>query len=221
MTRIHAMKYTEFSISLILASFLIAGTCFAKSELGSGISQKWAEVSGFRSARFGMNERDVKKAIKNDFGVGKNKITRIVHPNEKTVSLGIKVPKLLRESGPAKVFYILGYKTRRLIHINLVWGRPVAKNPDPESLVAVANQLRNHFMQKKYQKEGFALNNRLAEGVILVFQGKDRNGRAARLLLSNPKSKNDEKVGGNISLTLSYIEKPDYPDVFRIKEGDF
>ena len=84
-----------------------------------------------------------------------------------------------------------------------------------------ASQLRNHFMQKKYQKEGFALNAQLGEGVILVFQGKDRKGRAARLLLSNPKSAGDKKAGENIALTLSYIEKPEDPDVYRIKDGDF
>ena len=76
-------------------------------------------------------------------------------------------------------------------------------------------------MQKKYRKEGFALNAQLGEGLILVFQGKDRKGRAARLLLSNPKSEGDKKVGENIALTLSYIERPEDPDVYRIKEGDF
>ncbi len=104
MTRIDQVKHTVFYLSLVLSSILIVGTCWAKPELGNGISQKWADVSGFRSARFGMKERDVKKAINNDFGLGKNKINRIVHPHEKTVSLGIEVPELLPESGLAKVF---------------------------------------------------------------------------------------------------------------------
>ena len=95
------------------------------------------------------------------------------------------------------------------------------KDPNAEAVVATANQLRNHFVQKKYQKKGFALNAQLGAGVILVFQGKDRKGRAARLLLSNPKSEGDKKAGENIALTLSYIEKPEDPDVYRIKEGDF
>ena len=69
-------------------------------------------------------------------------------------------------------------------------------------------------------KNGFALNAQLGEGTILVFQGKDQKGRAARLLLNNPKNK-DGKVGDSVSLTLSYIEKPENPDVFIIKEGDF
>ena len=208
-------------LTLILSGVFFTGTVLAKPDEGKGTSQKWAVVSGFRSAEFGMKERDVIKAIKNDFGLGKKQVSRKVHPNEKTVTLGIEVKKLLPESGTAKVFYIMGYKSKRLIQINVIWGKPVTKKPDAESVVATANQLRNHFAQKKYQKEGFALNAQLGEGVILVFQGKDRKGRAARLLLSNPKADKDKKAGEDIALTLSYIEKPQDPDVFRIKDGDF
>ena len=219
MLGMNPVKPIVLFLSLVFSGVLFAGTGLAKPETGT--SQKWAVVSGFRSAQFGMNERDILKAIKSDFGLGKKQVSRQVHPNEKTITLGIKVSKLLPESGPAKIFYILGYKTRRLIHINVIWGRPVMKDPNAEAVVATANQLRNHFVQKKYQKKGFALNAQLGAGVILVFQGKDRKGRAARLLLSNPKSEGDKKAGENIELTLSYIEKPEDPDVYRIKEGDF
>ena len=221
MLGMNPVKPIALFLFLIFSAVLFAGTGLAKSESGAGTSQKWAVVSGFRSAQFGMNERDILKAIKSDFGLGEKQVSRQVHPNEKTISLEIKVSKLLPESDPAKIFYILGYKTRRLIHINVIWGRPVMKDPNAEAVVATANQLRNHFVQKKYRKEGFALNAKLGEGLILVFQGKDRKGRAARLLLSNPKSEGDKKVGENIALTLSYIERPEDPDVYRIKEGDF
>ena len=219
MLGMNPVKPIVLFLSLVFSGVLFAGTGLAKPETGT--SQKWAVVSGFRSAQFGMNERDILKAIKSDFGLGKKQVSRQVHPNEKTITLGIKVSKLLPESGPAKIFYILGYKTRRLIHIKVIWGRPVMKDPNAEAVVATANQLRNHFVQKKYQKKGFALNAQLGAGVILVFQGKDRKGRAARLLLSNPKSEGDKKAGENIAFTLSYIEKPEDPDVYRIKEGDF
>ena len=221
MPGMNPVKPIVLFLFLIFSAVLFAGTGLAKSESGAGTSQKWAVVSGFRSAQFGMNERDILKAIRNDFGLEKKQVSRQVHPNEKTISLEIKVSKLLPESDPAKIFYILGYKTRRLIHINVIWGRPVMKDPNAEAVVATANQLRNHFVQKKYQKEGFALNAQMGEGIILVFQGKDRKGRAARLLLSNPKSVGDKKAGENIALTLSYIERPEDPDVYRIKEGDF
>jgi hypothetical protein len=39
--------------------------------------------------------------------------------------------------------------------------------------------------------------------------------------LNNPKAEKDKKAGKDIVLTLSYIEKPQDPDVFRIKDGDF
>ena len=217
----NSFKSIILILSLIFSGVFFIGTGLAKHESGVGTSQKWAVVNGFRSSQFGMNERDVIKAIKSDFGIAKKQISRKVHPNEKTISLEIKVSKLLPESDPAKIFYILGYKTRRLIHINVIWGRPVMKDPNAEAVVATANQLRNHFVQKKYRKEGFALNAKLGEGLILVFQGKDRKGRAARLLLSNPKSEGDKIAGENIALTLSYIERPEDPDVYRIKEGDF
>ena len=182
--------------------------------------QPWANIDGFRSAKFGMPERDLVEAIKRDFGIEKYQISRVGNQNEKTVSLVIEVKKLLPRSGTAKIFYILGYKSKRLMHINIAFGRSVTQSPDAEAMVETANQLRNSLAKKKYQKQGFALNSQLREGVILVFQGKDKKGRAARLLLNNPKNK-DGKVGDNIALTLSYIEKPENPDVFRIKDGDF
>ena len=210
------MLFALFLFGLVLFSTM-AG---AAKTPDTGVSQEWAIIDGFRSAKFGYKESDVLRAIKKDFKVNGKSVSRLVNPNEKTVTLGIDVKDLLTGSGPSKVFYILGYKSKRLIHVNVIWGRPVQKKPNTESVVSTANQLRNYFAQKRYHKNGFALNAQIGEGVILVFQGRDKKGRIARLLLSNPKNK-DGKVGENITLTLSYIEKPEAPDVFKIKDGDF
>jgi len=210
-------------ILFILVPFGLAfSPTFAEAAKNSeiGASQEWAIIDGFRSARFGSSERAVLSAVKKDFMIKDKDVSRVVNPNEKTVTLSIDVNDLLVGSGPSKIFYILGYKSKKLIHVNVVWGRPVQQKPNAETVVSTANQLRNYFAQKKYQKNGFALNAQLGEGTILVFQGKDQKGRAARLLLNNPKNK-DGKVGDSISLTLSYIEKPENPDVFKIKDGDF
>ena len=212
-------KYRQIFLFLFMFFVLLSGMVQAKPDDG-GPGQKQARIDGFRSAQFGMNERDVMKAIYKDFKISRKMVSRIEHPTEKTLSLGISVEKLLPNSGPAKVFYILGHKSKRLIHINVIWGRPATPKPNAENVVAVANQLRNHLAQKSYQKEGLALNAQLSEGIILVFQGLDNKGRAVKLVLVNPKG-DPEKAGENISLTLSYIEKPNKPDVFRIKDGDF
>ena len=221
MLAMNPIKPIIFFLCLIISSLFFDGTGLARPGNGTGASQKWAVVNGFRSAHFGMTEFNVKQAIKDDFGIGKQEILRNVNTNQKTVSLGIKVEKLLPDSGTAQVFYILGYKSKRLIEIKVIWGRPVTENPDPEVIVATANQLKNHFVQKKYKKEGFIVNTQVGEGVILVFQGKDRKGRIVRLMLTNPKFEGDVKVNKNITLTLSYVEKPLDPDIFQIKEGEF
>ena len=212
-------KHLNIFLFIFMYFALLSGVVQAKTGDG-GIKQKQAKIDGFRSAKFGVNERDVMKAIFRDFKIKRKKVSRVEHPIEKTVSLGVNVEKLLPNSGPAKVFYILGHKTKRLIHVNVIWGKPATPKPDAENVVATANQLRNHLAQKSYVKDGLAINTQLTEGVILVFQGLDKKGRAVKLVLVNPQG-DPEKIGKNISLTLSYIEKPNKPDVFRIKDGDF
>jgi hypothetical protein len=213
------MNYRSLLLLLFFYLVLLSGMVQAKTD-SEGASQNQAEIKGFRSAQFGMKERAVVKAIFKDFKIKRKKVSRFEHPNEKTISLGIDVDKLLPNSGPAKVFYILGHKSKRLIHVNVIWGKPATPTPDAENVVSTANQLRNYLAQKNYQKEGLALNAQLSEDIILVFQGLDKKGRAVKLVLINPKA-DPKKVGENISLTLSYIEKPGKPDVFRIKKGDF
>ena len=220
MLKINAMKQVVLFALIIFCVVLFSSMAGAAKTPDKGASQEWAVINGFRSANFGYKEGDVFSAIKKDFKINKKDVSRVINQQEKTVTLGIDTKDLLAGSEPSKIFYILGYKSKRLIHVNVTWGRPIQKKFNPQAVVSTANQLRNYFAQKKYQKNGFALNAQLGEGVILVFQGKNKKGRAARLLLSNPKNK-DGEAGENISLTLSYIEKPEDPDVFKIKEGDF
>jgi len=54
--------------------------------------------------------------------------------------------------------------------------------------------LGSHFL-KKYQEDGLIAHARLNDGSVLIFRGKDQNGRMVLLRLSNPQStKNkDEK----------------------------
>ena len=119
-----------------------------------------------------------------------------------------------------KLFISLAISQKNLFRLKSYGESSLKKNLILKLLSRSLPILSNYFRQKRYQKNGFVSYRQLAEGLILVFQGKDPKGRAIRLLLSNPKNK-DSKVGENITLTLSYIEKPEDPDVFKIKDGDF
>ena len=213
-------KKIIFFIVVLLYCVIFSTLSIASKTTDSGVSQEWAVVNGFRSAKFGFSERSVYKAIKKDFKINGNNISRVVHPTQKTVTLGINVNGLLAGSGPSKVFYVFGYKSKKLIHVSVIWGSSVEEQPNAEVVISTANQLRIYFSQKKYQKNGIAFNRQLANETILVFQGKDERGRMARVLLNKSIDRGDE-ADVNIDLTLSYIEKPDNLDIFEIKDGDF
>jgi len=214
---------------LTVAVLLFTGILPVQNFVFQALAQqsKQASINGFRSAKFGMSKNAIFRSIKQDFNVSKSKVKFQDHPLEKTVSMEISVDDLLQESGPSRVFYILGHRSKSLIQVNILWGKPVGDKFEPEAVVNTANQLRSHFVQKNFPKEGLVVNQPLnKEGtVVLVFRGKDKRGRMVLLVLENPKLKNadgkDSKDNENLSLKLSYIKNPDSPDVFIIRQDDF
>lgn len=191
-----------------------------KNKTLKGSLENESRVDGFRSAQFGMNEKNVYRAIYKDFRISKKNVERQVHPLEKTVNLGITVQDLLSQSGPSKVYYVLGYKSNRLIQINVVWGKPVVAQPNADQVVNLANQLRKYFSEQGFVAEGLVMNAPLGKDAIMVFRGSDKLGRMVLLLLDNPK-KPEGPPNQDIVLKLSYIQNPGKPDVFQINKGDF
>ncbi len=184
-------------------------------------AKKWADVKGFRSARFGMSEKSVLKIITKDFKIPKSKVERNVHPTEKTVSLEIEVQEVLPEGGKAVVGYVFGYKSKKLIQVNVVWGKPVEPKPDARKVVDAANRLRNYLIKKKYMKDGYVTNAKIDESRIIIFRGKDQKGRMILMILTDPESNDKKKFFRDITLRLSYMLNPDSPDILTINEGDF
>ena len=211
----------------VLAIFISgAGLFSSKSdELATDKSIKntkpWANIDGFRSAKFGMRMDEVKKAIARDFSITDRKIDAISHPTEQTQSLGISIDQLLPNSGKSRVVYVFGYKSKRLIQVNILTGHPVDTDVTPQQVVDSGNLLGNHFFKKRYQEDGLVAHARLSDGSVLIFRGKDQKGRMALLRLSNPEPNAKKGDDLKISLTLSYIEKPEKPDAFQLKENDF
>ena len=100
-------------------------------------------------------------------------------------------------------------------------GHPVDTASTPQQIVDSGNLLGNHFFKKRYQEDGLVAHARLNDGSVLIFRGKDKKGRMVILRLSNPQpnAKKDDTL--KISLTLSYIKKPQQPDTFQLKDDDF
>lgn len=184
-------------------------------------TKPWASIDGFRSAKFGMKMNEVKKAIQQDFFIQDGTIDTVTHPTEQTQSLGITIENLLPISGKSRVVYVFGFQSKKLIQVNILVGHPVDSDITPQQVVDSGNLLGSHFLKKRYQEDGLMAHARLNDGSVLIFRGKDQNGRMVLLRLSNPQSTKNKDEKMKISLTLSYIEKPLQPDAFQLKEHDF
>ena len=180
-----------------------------------------ASIDGFRSAKFGMGRAEVTKAIFKDFGIASGKIAIINHPTEHTQSLGISIDNLLPNAGTSQAVYVFGYKSKRLMQVNIVTGHPFDKDVTPQQVVNVGNLLGNHFFKKRYQEDGLVAHARLNDGSVLIFRGKDQKGRMALLRLSNPQPNAKKGDDLKITLNLSYIEKPGQPDTYQLNDEDF
>jgi len=191
---------------------------------------KVAKVEGFRSVRFGMTEAQVLEAIRIDFNIAKDTVVRETNTIERTSSLAITVNDLLPGSGSAQVAYIFGYKSKKLIQVNIYWGKPVNPNPNAAALQTAASLLRSYFVQQGFRNEKVLMNGLLRDGRLVVFRGIDDKDRSVLLVLDVPRDSAEseaQKAQGEAaqardpSLQLSYIENVNSPDIFRIKDGQF
>lgn len=184
---------------------------------------KQVKVEGFRNARFGMTEAQVRDAIAKDFKLSGDHIQKVEEPTERTVALVVKVNDLLPDSGPAIVAYLLGYKSKTLFRVNVIWGQEIGSPSKPEQVVGTANALRNYMLGQGYREEGLVVNQPLGPDNILVFQGTDAQGRLTELILgiqkTPPAKPNAQPEVAGASLRLSYVEKPAAPDIYRVPGG--
>jgi hypothetical protein len=227
-------------LSLLALAFSRPSTAVAAPEQPSATQQPAAaqqpaqdttehvQVEGFRSARWGMTEAQVKAAIHKDFNIPAEKEQTEENPSERTTVLSVTVNDLLEGAGKARLSYILGYSTKKLIQINIVWGTTIDSQAKPERLVAAANQLRALFLNSGYDRETIASNVATADGSITVFQGQDSDKRMTLLrLVSTPapappkQHGKAESAGPTVVLFLSYLLDARNPDVYRLKKGQF
>jgi hypothetical protein len=232
-TRRSRLCAASVAIGVVLgavAAFVAADAAPAESPAAGGtVAEPGAPpvltVGGFRSARWGMDEAEIKAAIQKDFGAPASNVSTTVNAVERTTVLTVMVRDLLEGAGTAQISYILGYKSKKLIQVTLLWGTPVDPRVPAENIVTAANQLRQLFLDSGYEPKTIIANARLVDGSILVFEGEDAAKHTTLLrLASTPSAANgSQKKGGitSIALSLSYVLDSQHPDIFSLKKGQF
>ncbi len=225
------------ALPLLVALTVLGGVAWAQAPAAgtaaptNGVSDvKPYEVEGFRTAKFGMDEAAVRRAIVADFNVKESAISKEVNPVDRTTVLSITAKEVLPEIAIARLHYILGYKDKKLFQIVLTWGAGTSETkPDNTSVLGGAQELLNYFLGQSFRPEDRIVNAQTPDGNALLFQGKDDKGRVVQLqygTMPEPTKKDgvaeQNKTPPRIPYgRLVYVEDPKNMDVFKIKPGQF
>jgi hypothetical protein len=180
------------------------------------------EIVGFRSARFGMGESDVRSAIASDFGLGDDAVRVVPNQLDGTTILSVDVTDLIPATGVARVNYVLGYASLSLTRVNVVWGTPVNPAATAADMTKIAVLLQRYFEGLGLVPESIVRQQRLQNGSIILFAGADASGRAVAVVYREAEvKKEDGTTATAFLLRLSYVEKPSDPDIYRLEPGTF
>ena len=181
-------------------------------------------IDGFRSAHFGMTEAEVRKAIEADFKLTGSAIRPGDNAVERTRVLSITVPDLVPDSGKATVDYVFGFKSQRLIEVNLAWSAATDPANKPTTLLHTGATLQAYFQGETFPAGQSVANAMLANGGLLLFRGTDPAAHTVVLLLSGPVKQDTKEHQAQLTptvLSLVYAADAAHPDVFRLQKGAF
>ncbi|HEX2888453.1 hypothetical protein [Vineibacter terrae] len=191
------------------------------------------EVKGFRSANFGMTEAEVRAAIQKDFGVKPDDIRQTANAIERTTALMVSVPSLDPGPGPATVVYILGYQSKKLIQVNVVWAREAKADKtdkaDSAPYIVAGVQLVNYFNEFGWRDGRVNLGIPLGPSTLLLFAAEDQKTGAVQVVAdgvaverkAEGRIEAAPQAAGEASLRVSYIANRATPDIFRLERGKF
>lgn len=185
------------------------------------------QITGFRSARFDMTEEQVRKAIDDDFKQKGAQVAKQFNKVERTNLLSVKVADLIPDTGIAQVNYKLGYKSKKLIQVDVIWGPPIDPKVTPQSMSSVIVNLRQYWQDRGFPKDKMVVNAATAQpNIVLLFRGEDARGRVVALI-GQFKLDSAAEAGKQLlsdqpeAVILSYILDSKAPDIYRIEPGKF
>lgn len=160
---------------LLAAAFMtILPTGPAAAQGAAAANPSLHQVTGFRSARFGMSLPQVKQAIAQDFKAGPAALSEVDNPAEGTRVVLLRLDALEPGPGPAIVSYIFNQSTQQLRHVNVVWQSGPAPSEAERNRYAVAGvQLTRYFRELGWKPEGSVAAVANGPGSILLFAGID------------------------------------------------
>jgi hypothetical protein len=195
----------------------------AQQATDGGQTLQQTVVDGFRSAKFGMSEDDVRQAIMIDFHVDADTVKHLVDPVGRTTALEVIVPDVLPNGGKAIVDYLFGYRSHALISAAVTWSGKIDPTVTDRVLSDNGTTLQNYFRTAGYKADTIRMNVLVPALGYVLFEGRDVEGHMTQLVYGGDlkESQPQHLELRPTSLALRYIADPVNPDVFRIAPGQF
>jgi len=217
------MAFTRY-LSYVAVTFVML--CMAPYAMSEAVAEK-AKVDGFRSAKFQMTEDQVRQAINADFKITAGKIEKQVDNATKASILRITVPDLLPDRGTAQVTYTFGFKSNKLIQVDVVWSPAIDNTITATQMLATQANLRQYLGDRGFAKNKTVVNAATDRpNVVVFFRGEDDLGRVVALVgrfKMDPKLEAGKQVLGDQpeAVVLTYVLNPKAPDIYKIEPGKF
>ena len=181
-------------------------------------------LDGFRSAKFGQSQQQVLQSIRNDFGVFKKSVIKTTHRINKTPMLTVKLTSLEPFSAAATIHYVFGYKSKRLIQVDVFWNvktkNKQIKNNFIRSSILLSESFQKYDVSNFQKWEGDYENSKLQ--ILSLIQPKSNN--ALEIVLTNValKKMNDGSTdiianfnNNPLELKLTYIYNYKVLDIYK------
>jgi hypothetical protein len=175
----------RFASALLCASVIlpIVVVSLMRSDVAMAqVAQPKYEVTGFREARFGMTEQQVRLSAKSSFGVGDGEMTLSTDTNGGNTKLVVHVRTLEPGLGEGRIVYLFGYKQHKLVQVNVVWGLDTNPPLNNIGMIAGAVRLQRYFSGFAWATRSVRTAVPIDDRAILLFSGADAGNGAVFLV---------------------------------------
>jgi hypothetical protein len=202
------LRKTSFAGAMLCA--LVPGVSHAADTPAAPAAKPLHEITGFRSARFGMNEDEVRAAVARDFKDHATLLQPVRHPDPRYSMLVLPLPALEPGPGAAGVTYLFDAAKHKLVQVNVLWStgdKPA--DADRTRIVAAGVQLADYFRKLAWRPDAATMGVPLGTDGLVLFSGIDPHKAMVEVSVTGvPLQGRDGKVNaatGPAKLRVAYL----------------
>ncbi len=202
------LRKTTFATAMLLS--VGPGAVHAQDVPAAPAARALHEITGFRSARFGMDEDQVRAAVAHDFRDHAALLQPARHPDPRYTMLVLPLPSLEPGPGAAGVTYIFAAREHKLVQVNVLWSSTDKPGDAERARMSTAGvQLADYFRALGWRSNAATMGVPLGSNGLVLFSGIDAHKAMVEVSLTGVALQGgDGKVvpaEGPVKLRVAYL----------------